>query len=362
MPQRRNKLLQLGNGTLHFSHSLAHGVGEKIAEPVINALQCDTFKNPSRHTKQIDRQMHRIFRRAQSSVKSDTIASKFLFAQFALAIVLGEHVPYPLQWTPLPHGLTAIPLPFDVHLTIPFPPGDILNHIPGVHAPTEFASNGPFWPLLTSDIIMAGAVNIPNAIRAYREKRPVKSFWYTLSIPGAFLHLPFIFNSFWFELATRPAERKAGQTFAEKVTYVLDGSNAPKEEGLGKEPTTRLGKLLNHIPAVRTFRENSTGETHIKPEDRHIFANAVRRRFTQDKPRDWWQEHLRKVAWDVQHDVRHGILHADQKIQQHTNQKSKFPKNVWNAILTAYHKHMKDRLEEKQEAVATAQDFIRHAK
>lgn len=350
-----------------LSHRLAHLVSDHVSTPLINMAQYRTFENPQKHKKTIDRQMHRLFRRAGTSIGSDFGTSALFLAQGTVGVV-AEHAAIPLAFLPLigHHIPNSIPLPVDlhIHLTVPFADSSVAqayNRLPLPNIPKRFDHDGNQWPLFLSTVVTAGLVNIPNAYHAWKEKRPVKRLWYSLSSVLAPSHLPLIFNTFWGELATKAPQKHAEEAFSEKVAHVL--SHMPIDHH--KEGTDVKKSKWSVVNAFRKridrFEEVTSGDIHIDPGERDIFVQAVENRFSGRKNREWWKKRLSHNAVHTVEDKHFGIQHQAERVTHHDQALAHNPNTIgklYHKAWRRFHSHAQERAEEKLEAIHTVQHFM----
>jgi len=83
------------------------------------------------------------------------------------------------------------------------------------------------------------------------------------------------------------------------------------------------------------------------------------------RPREWWEKRLQKVAKKAKGTRRFGLQHEDMRTKLHQEKAAKekfFGSKLWHSAWAFYHNHMKDRAEEKVEAITMTQDFMRLSK
>lgn len=366
-PQQRESL----------SHRAAHFVSDHISTPSINRKQYNVFDNPQKHTGTIDRQMHRIFRRAGSSVGIDFVNSATFLAQSTVGVAVEHFLPIPLALLPLigHHIPTSIPLPVDFHIHFPLPGADsglahAFNNLPFANIPKRVDYDGNRYPILLSMLVTAWLTNIPNAYHAIRDRKPIKRLWYSLSTLLAPTHIPFLFNTFWFELATRAPQKHADKIFAEKTEHILLDKGSEEYVAPDRSPS-RFGiinayrKLTNDFPLIGNWiqerRKRASGYLPVHPESKGIFIQAIENRFNRKKTREWWKEKLADNAVETVEDKRFGINHQRERVTHHEDALAANPNRLgrlYHGAWRRFHDNARERAEEKLEAIHTAQNFL----
>ncbi|HEX7042431.1 MAG TPA: hypothetical protein VF189_04220 [Patescibacteria group bacterium] len=355
-----------------LSHRLAHGLSDHISTPLINTFQYRSFENPKAHKKSIDAQMHRVFRRAGSSIGADYGNTMLFLSQATIGLAL-EHIPFAaLSFLPVigNHLVTYVPLPVDlhIHLAVPFADSGIAhlyNQLPIADIPKSINHDGNQWPIFPNTIVTAGLVNFPNAYHAIKDKRPGKRVWYSLSALLAPTHIPLIFNSFWGELATRAPQKHAEEAFAEKVGHVLSNKPVDTNPYPVQHKKHRFPGVDWVIDTKAKIKEVTSGDIDIHPGEREIFAQAVENRFNRRKTREWWGKKLAENAENTLNSRKLGLNHQNERATHHSNALSQNPNiigRLYHGAWHKYHDHARERAEEKMVAIKTAQEFLRLTK
>lgn len=217
-------------------------VQERV-EKRLNKNLTEIFTNPENHRKDIEAEVFRIFQQATASpLRQGVINTKVAMQAFLFGFA-GEHAPIPIAF---------IPIPFLPVITIPF-----LGTFHG-------------WPITISGFIGDTLTyNIPNLIQAFSEKRVKKGTIYSAFAVLCNLHIPIVFNTFWYELAFRPLERRHTIKFTEKMSEIIADPTHEHYDRFADTVSFRISKTeqrFHSIPNILTRLDTNVAKSQTKIE------------------------------------------------------------------------------------------------